>query len=137
MTGANHARSKSFSNTQAEAEEAERVGDGNPASSDAKRHLLLRKAELVDQPAKGFRLLQWVEVGTLDILDKREFQSLDIPSLPNHYRNSSETRLPSRLKPPMTGYKQISTRADGNVHPRNNQRLQNAVATHAFSEIVD
>ena len=61
-----------------ELQQAQRVGDVAAALADDLGDLFLAVAELVDQRAIAFRLLERIEVGALHVLDDRELQSFRI-----------------------------------------------------------
>ena len=48
--------------------------DRGAAAAHALRHLALRQSEVLGQPLVGERLLQRVEVGTLQVLDQRQLE---------------------------------------------------------------
>src|SRR5688500_13282110 len=54
----------------AELEQAEQVTDGGARPTDGVRSRLVRHLELADQPVERARLLEWIQVLALDVLDQ-------------------------------------------------------------------
>src|SRR3546814_10968976 len=93
---------------------------------------LLAVPELGDQPLKSFGFFDRVQVGALDILHQRQFESGGVVQLPDNGRNLVQPRRLCRPPAPFAGDDFIATaaeRADEN-------RLKQALPLDRFGQLV-
>ena len=78
MTRCQLAPRQTVANPLGQFQQAQRVGNMRAALADDLGHLVLAIGELLDQLLVTQRLFQGIEIGALDILDDRKFQSLAV-----------------------------------------------------------
>src|SRR6185436_5140022 len=86
-----------------EIEQAERVGDRRPGTTDARGEVVLAESELVDQLAVGVRRLERIEILALQVLHQRDLELLAIGELTDHSGDPVETGSLSGPEPALTG----------------------------------
>ena len=105
-----------------ELQEAERVGDRGPGTADLAGDLVLGQAKLLLELAEGVRLLDRVEVLTLDVLDQCQLELLAIGELADHGRDSLEAGQAGSLDPALAGHDPVTVKRLGHQ-----DRLEDAV----------
>src|SRR5690606_26736532 len=105
-------------------EQAQRVGDGRAALTDASRDLLLGQPELPDELAISQGLLNRVEVGSLDVLDEGDLQRLHSRDLANDDRHLGQAGGDGRPPAALAGDDLVGLLAD---RTGDDQRLDDAV----------
>ena len=115
-----------------ELQEAERVGDRRPGSTDLPGDVLLGQPELLVELPEGVRFLDRVEVLALDVLDECELELLAIGELADHRGNSLESGEASGLDAALTGDDPVAVERLGDE-----DRLEDAVVGDARSERLE
>src|SRR3546814_4586213 len=85
---------------------------------------LLAVPELGDQPLKSFGFFDRVQVGALDILHQRQFESGGVVQLPDNGRNLVQPRRLCRPPAPFAGDDFIATAAERADENRLKQRSE-------------
>ena len=65
-------------NRRGQTQQADQIGDVAAALAEGARQLLLRMAELVDQPTVAFRFLERCEILALHVFEQRDLQGLAV-----------------------------------------------------------
>src|SRR3989304_2921817 len=86
-----------------ESEETHQVRYGGAVLPYPQRHLLLRVAELGDEPSIRPRFLHGVELFPLDVLHESDLEQLAVGGLTDDDRYFLEARLARRAPPPLAG----------------------------------
>jgi hypothetical protein len=136
MPRANRARGEGLPGSRAQPEKAKRICHRDPTPADPLRHLLLCQRELLDQAVKRLRLFERTEIGTLNILDERQLQALDIRGFTNNHWNPGQACLSRSLKATMSRDEHIATRPGARIHSGDDKRLENSMETNALGELI-
>ena len=102
------------------------------ARPDARRHLLLGQAELVDELAERTCLLHRVQVGTLEVLDQGELEAVPVVHLADHGGDPLQAGQLGRPEAPLPGDELVAVE-----QLRHEDRLEHAVLTDALGKALD
>ena len=84
-------------------QQPQQVGHRGAGLADGLRDLLVGQLELVQQPVQGAGLLQWIEVGPLDVLDQADGDRGGLVDLADDHRDIGEPSLLGGPPAPFTG----------------------------------
>ena len=90
-------------NRRRQRQQAHKIGDMAPAFADRFGDFVLAAAKILDQTLIAGGFLDSVEVGSLDIFDKRDFQHGGVVELPHDHRHVVYTGLLRRSPPALAG----------------------------------
>src|SRR3981189_499429 len=91
-----------------EPEQAQQVGNGGSVFACTLADLFVIQVEIPAEALKGLGDFYGVQVFTLNILDKSDFQNPVIGKFPDDNRYFLELRDPCSTPPPLTGYQHIA-----------------------------
>ena len=84
------------------------VCHGRTVLARASGHFILRQVKLIDQSLKCARLLDGVQIFALNVLNKRQLESLFITYIPQHCRHTEKLRALGRAPSAFTGDELVS-----------------------------
>src|SRR5207248_11174940 len=104
-------------------QEPERIRDRHPALPDALGYLFMGKSKAVDQLPIRRRLLDSIQVGSLDVLDQRKLKHARIRAVANHGRNRRQAGLSRGTDATLTRDQLVSAIRAGPHHDRLNHTM--------------
>ena len=113
-------------------EQAGGVRDRRAAAPHPLGHVLLREPVLAQQAAVGERLLDRVQVGTLDVLDERQLQQLRAVHLTHDHRHGGQVGEARRLQTALARDEAVAAL----LFQAHHQRLQDAVLADRFRQLA-
>lgn len=93
MAGRQDARCHPTLHGNGEAQQADHVRDDRTRPTDSRGQLLMGDFELVEKLLVGRRLLQWVQLCAVNVLQQRVTEEVVIRGLPHNCRDGVQTRL--------------------------------------------
>jgi hypothetical protein len=114
-----------------EVKQTKRVRDGRARLADAFGDTFLGQTEFVDQLAIRKRLIDRIEIRSLDVLDERDLELVPVSQLPDERRDPLEAREARGPHAALSGDELIAVEGLGDEH-----RLQDAVLADARGQLL-
>lgn len=133
MASRNHAGCYAALNQRRQSEKTQGIGDLGTRTPDALGKFLLSAPEVLEQLPVGRSFLQWVELSTVQVLQKRIAKEICIFDVPNDCRNRRQTCVLRRPQTTLT-HDELEARTIARLLP-DDDRLKDTDLTNAVHKL--